>query len=132
VGVHREVVSLQNQRSLELARKGITKAHLSSALTFTYEMEAQAQVMLMLVQQNAKLLQELESLKSELAKYKSATPVAPIAPEKPVKVTKKESSKKITVSAEGQAAHKATGHRVAALNAIRKEFMANAQLNGEW
>jgi len=95
-------------------------------------MEAQAQVMLMLVQQNAKLLQELESLKSELAKYKSAAPVASIAPEKPVKVTKKESSKKITVSAEGQAAHKATGHRVAALNAIRKEFMANAQLNGEW
>jgi len=96
-------------------------------------MEAQAQVMLMLVQQNAKLLQELESLKSELAKYKSAASVAPIAPEKQVEVTKKDSTKKkITVSAEGQAAHKATGHRVAALNAIRKEFMANAQLNGEW
>ena len=97
-------------------------------------MEAQAQVMLMLVQQNAKLLQELEALKSELAKYKSAAPVdTPIAPEKP----KKESTKKkINVSPEGHAAHVASGKRLAAYNAAKKaqleDFKAAAQLEGEW
>ena len=92
-------------------------------------MDAQAQVMLMLVQQNAKLLQELEALKSELAKYKSA---APIAPEKP----KKESTKKINVSPEGHAAHVASGKKLAAYNAAKKaqfeELKAAAQLEGEW
>ena len=90
----------------------------------------EAQVMLMLVQQNAKLLQELEALKSELAKYKSAAPIAPAKP-------KKESTKKkINVSPEGHAAHVASGKKLAAYNAAKKaqleDFKAAAQLEGEW
>jgi hypothetical protein len=96
-------------------------------------MEAQAQVMLMLVQQNAKLLQEIEAVRAELAQYKSSPKIAPEKPiEAPVVVETKTIKKKLNVSEKGQAAHKAAGQRVAALNALRKEFIANAQMNGEW
>ena len=96
-------------------------------------METQAQVMLVLVQQNAKLLQEIEAVKAELAQYKSSPK---IVLEKPVQASvvaeTKATKKKLTVSAEGQAAHKATGHRVAALNAIRKELIEECRARGEW
>jgi len=96
-------------------------------------MEAQAQVMLALVQQNAKLMQEIEAVKAELAQYKSVPQIVLEKPAKaPVVAETKGTKKKLTVSAEGQAAHKATGHRVAALNAIRKELIEECRVRGEW
>jgi len=93
---------------------------------------AQETIIALLTEQNRRLTEELAAIKSQMSV--PATPVVAPAKTTSKKATKpeSESKKKLTVSVEGQAAHKATGHRVAALNAIRKEFMANAQLNGEW
>ena len=96
-------------------------------------MEAQAQVMLMLIQQNTKLIQEIEAVKAELAQYKSAPQIVLEKPtEVPVVPAGKTGKKKLNVSAEGQVAHKATGHRLAALNAIRKELIEECRVRGEW
>ena len=96
-------------------------------------METQAQVMLMLVQQNAKLLQEIEAVKAELAQYKSSPKIVLEKPvEAPVVAETKSTKKKLNVSAQGQVAHRAAGHRVAALNAIRKELIEECRARGEW
>jgi len=103
------------------------------------------QLVLNLSQQNLELSQEVARLRVELAKYQSVPVVSEVPPVPPKKVNRKvvgpppepeeppkPTKKKINISPEGHAAKVLTGHRVAALNAIRKEFMLSAQLNGEW
>jgi hypothetical protein len=96
-------------------------------------MDSQAQVILALAQQNAQLTAEIAHLKAELAKYQCES-VMPLVPE--VKEGRKAfiAVKKVpeVPTKPKHNSHIATGHRVAAINAIRKEFLANAQLNGEW
>jgi hypothetical protein len=114
-------------------------------------MDAQiTQLVLTLSQQNLELSQEVTRLRAELAKYQSApvampTPPAtkkkvatPVIPPSPVEdsssvpVPPKIVKKKLNVTPEGHSAHVASGKKVAAINAMRKEFMAAAQLEGEW
>jgi regulator of replication initiation timing len=93
------------------------------------------QIIISLSEQNLELIKENARLREELSKYQFAEPVkskvatpkvAAIAdPEKPTK-------KKLNMTVEGHAAHVSTGKKLAALNSIRKEFMENAKLNGEW
>jgi hypothetical protein len=113
-------------------------------------MDAQiTQLVLTLSQQNLELSQEVTRLRAELAKYQSApvamptppvtkkkvaTPVIPVPEEDsssvptPPKIVKK----KLNITPQGHTAHVASGKKVAAINAMRKEFMAAAQLEGEW
>ena len=71
-----------------------------------------------LSKQNILLIEEVARLKAELAKYENTQPQVKV-PE-PVKIKAKHPS------------HIESGKRVAPLNAIRKEFLENAKLNGEW
>jgi len=92
-------------------------------------MDAREQFILVLIEQNTKLLQEIEFLKSQLSKHKCSAPLNIFVPEKPKK-------KKINVSPEGHVAHVASGKRLAAYNAAKKaqlqEMIAAAQLEGDW
>jgi hypothetical protein len=93
-------------------------------------MDSQAQVILALAQQNAALTAEVAQLKAELAKYQNNLfPVIFSEKRKPFKPVKPELE---VPSKPKHVSHIATGHRVAAINAIRKELLANAQLNGKW
>jgi hypothetical protein len=99
------------------------------------------QIVLALSQQNMELSQEVSRLRAQLAKYENNE----IAPEIPkiTEITKRKTLKKQAeepvqekpkkvISEAGHAAHVATGKRVAAINAIRKEFLLDAKFQGEW
>jgi regulator of replication initiation timing len=100
------------------------------------------QIVLALSQQNLELSQEVSRLRTQLAKYENNE----IAPEIPkiTEVSKRKTLKKQdaeepvqekpkkVISEAGHAAHVATGKRVAAINAIRKEFLLDAKFLGEW
>jgi hypothetical protein len=78
----------------------------------------------------AKIMAENEALKAELDKYKIEPQIVLENPKKSgkkAKVVDPNAPVKIK-----HASHIATGLRVAAINAIRKEFMENARLAGEW
>jgi len=81
------------------------------------------------------LMQEMETLRNAM----STVPTQVVAPAPPVASPIAESlspgekpKRKLNISAKGMEAKVAAGKKLAALNAIRKEFMQNAKLNGDW
>ena len=93
-------------------------------------MDANAQAIVALAQQNARLMQEVADLKAELAKYQSAP-----SSSKPKTVRKSKKTEPEVVKAKNPA-HVETGKRLAQWNAtikkIREEFMDAAKCEGEW
>ena len=85
------------------------------------------------------LMQEMETLRSAMSTVPAQVPVPVVAPAPLVASPIAESlspgekpKRKLNISAKGMEAKVAAGKKLAALNAIRKEFMQNAKLNGEW
>ena len=100
---------------------------------------SQNQIIELLMEQNRMLKETIEEMKAN-----KTSPILPEISEAPKRrVYKKkitevseeivlEKPKKMNISPEGHASHIATGKRVAGINAIRKEFLQNAKLEGEW
>ncbi len=72
-----------------------------------------------LIEKTDGLLQEVENIKKAIALEYPAIVSAPV-------------KKKLNISAKGMEAKVAAGKKVSQLNSIRKEFIENAKLNGEW
>jgi len=93
-------------------------------------MDSSAQIILALSQQNIKLMEEIASLKAELAKVQITEPVP-----KTKKNTKKQVDESIPPKPKNPARVE-NGKKLAAWNAARKaiieEFKDSAKIDGEW
>ena len=80
------------------------------------------------------LMQEMETLRHVMSAVpEKAVPVVPdFSPIAESLSPGEKPKRKLNISAKGMEAKVAAGKKLAQLNSIRKEFMENAKLNGEW
>jgi cell division septum initiation protein DivIVA len=140
----------KNKRTLEVALRGINKQQVIQFLNFLISKMAnvieQCDATLFMLQN---LRKEIENLKKVVDKLPDNVPVPryvqyavmqtvqkvgtpTTSPTTTPVVAGEKPKRKLNISAKGMESKVAAGKKLAQLNAMRKEFMENAKLNGEW